>query len=307
MTAIDPTLLRVLAQRLWERRCASADAAEPAVSLAPDECARALQFWVNSCRRAWPLLDVPWEEFFEHLFRHLPADKPLTELEHIWHVEDLYLAFACSRADAGALGMFFQLYEPDLRAAVARLRARADLDEVRQTVAQRMFASSPTGAPKVLEYSGRGELRAWFRVAVVRTLLDRKRAEKGRAKTLEEHQRLGFSSAPNDPETAYFKRLYREEFEQALRVSVQQLEAAERNVLRGYFAEDLTVDQLASALGIHRATAARRVSRAKDRLLELTRAELRRQLALSPNELESVLRLIKSQLHLSVRRLFDSR
>jgi RNA polymerase sigma-70 factor (ECF subfamily) len=84
---------------------------------------------------------------------------------------------------------------------------------------------------------------------------------------------------------------------------VGRLDAPDRNVLRAYYAAEMTVDEIAAAFGIHRATAARRVRRARDHLVAATRRGLADKLQLHQTELESVMRLIESRLHLSVGRL----
>ncbi|MBN1606671.1 MAG: transcriptional regulator, partial [Polyangiaceae bacterium] len=70
-----------------------------------------------------------------------------------------------------------------------------------------------------------------------------------------------------------------------------------------YYSAGLTIDEIAAAFGIHRATAARRVARARSALLAATRRELGERLRMSTAALKSVMRLIQSQLHASVRRL----
>jgi RNA polymerase sigma-70 factor (ECF subfamily) len=65
----------------------------------------------------------------------------------------------------------------------------------------------------------------------------------------------------------------------------------------------MSIDEIATAYGIHRATAARRVNRARDALLADTRRRMSERLRLNSKELDSVLGLVESRLHASVRRL----
>ena len=78
-------------------------------------------------------------------------------------------------------------------------------------------------------------------------------------------------------------------------------------MLRCSYAQRMTIDQIAAAFGIHRATAARRVNSARDNLLRETRRRLSEQLALSSRDLDSVFRLIESRLDISVGRLLATR
>jgi RNA polymerase sigma-70 factor (ECF subfamily) len=77
--------------------------------------------------------------------------------------------------------------------------------------------------------------------------------------------------------------------------------------LRQHFVSGLTIDQLASALGIHRATAARRIAKAREQLAASARDELAHRLALDPQELADVFGLVVSRLDVSISKLLASR
>ncbi|MGE3669169.1 MAG: transcriptional regulator, partial [Polyangiaceae bacterium] len=81
-------------------------------------------------------------------------------------------------------------------------------------------------------------------------------------------------------------------------------EPEQRNVLRAYYGQGSSIDVIAAGRGVHRATAARRVGQAREQLLSDTRRLLIAELKLSRSELESVMRLIQSQLHLTLSRVF---
>ncbi len=77
----------------------------------------------------------------------------------------------------------------------------------------------------------------------------------------------------------------------------------ERNVLRDHYAQGLGIDQIAAIHGIHRATAARRLATAREAILRETRQLLMQRLKVSRAELESVVRLIESQMHVTMERI----
>ena len=74
----------------------------------------------------------------------------------------------------------------------------------------------------------------------------------------------------------------------------------EITLLRLYHVDDLTIDQVGAIYGVHRVTAFRRITRARERLVAGTRRALQTSLAITPTELDSVMRLIHSQLDISV-------
>jgi RNA polymerase sigma-70 factor (ECF subfamily) len=62
----------------------------------------------------------------------------------------------------------------------------------------------------------------------------------------------------------------------------------------------LSIDELGAMFGCHRATAARRIADARQELVHRVHAALRSRLRLEHRDLQSVMRLIDSQLNLSV-------
>src|SRR5262249_44224581 len=80
----------------------------------------------------------------------------------------------------------------------------------------------------------------------------------------------------------------------ALRTAVAELDAEDRALLRLHVSDQLGIDELARLYGVHRATAARRVERARRELGRLTRRSLATSLALPPWEVDSLVRIVRS-------------
>src|SRR5262249_41636826 len=111
--------------------------------------------------------------------------------------------------------------------------------------------------------------------------------------------------APGDaPDLAYLKRLYGQRVAQAIEASARALRPDERNVLRDHYARGMTIDQIGRVRGVHRAAAAGRVQRARDALLEGTKKSLKEQLGITDAELDSVMRLVDSQIDITMERVF---
>jgi RNA polymerase sigma-70 factor (ECF subfamily) len=279
-------------------------AARTGVEPSRERASELLTAIVTRARAAWPDFAVDWGGFVSHLAAQLADDARVDALGAL-AIEDLYLAFACI-VDPSAIGTFEREYGGELAVAVSRMRVGAREDDARQLVHQKLFVASGGARPKILEYSGRSRLRQWYRVTLMRTLLDdlrkHKRDDQG---SRDEQDFLNVPSPKADPETEYLKKLYGHEFRAAFEESVRGLTPEDRNVLRSHYAGGLSIDQIASVFGIHRATAARRVNRAKETLLAETRRRLGERLQMSRRELESVMRLIESQLHVSVQRLLE--
>jgi RNA polymerase sigma-70 factor (ECF subfamily) len=105
-----------------------------------------------------------------------------------------------------------------------------------------------------------------------------------------------------DPILEQLKGEYRSQFATALREAIAELGAEDRTLLRQQIVDQLSIDELGAAYGVHRATAARWVNRARGALVTVTRTRLAARLAMPVDEVDSVIRLVQSRLDASVVR-----
>jgi RNA polymerase sigma-70 factor (ECF subfamily) len=107
--------------------------------------------------------------------------------------------------------------------------------------------------------------------------------------------------APGNPELDYAKGIYRKEFKQAFEGALRELPDRERTVLRQHYIDGLTIDDIGNLYRVHRSTAARLVARARTLVLEATRARMMCQLDVQSQDLDSIMRMIRSQIDISLR------
>jgi RNA polymerase sigma-70 factor (ECF subfamily) len=214
---------------------------------------------------------------------------------------ELYLCVACEAGDPAALRAFESRYLSQLGSAISRINpSPAFADEVRQRLRERLFVGSPgsPGSPaRISTWSGVAPLEAWLRATAVRTALTLLR-ERGQAR-----QEPSFEEAvqQGDPELAYLRERYRTECQQAFGAALRALSSRDRTLLRLRYLDGLSIDALAPLHGIHRATAARWVAAARARLLEGTRREMQARLGGSVTDMDSLLRLVRSDLVVNLR------
>ncbi|MBU8896758.1 transcriptional regulator [Corallococcus sp. M34] len=263
--------------------------------------------------RAWDAARSPWPEveqdalrFVAHLARLLPGDTAEPGLEKL-HLSDLYLARAAADGVPAALAAFEKHLLPEVGLAVARLRLPAPgLDEVRQSLRQRMLLGSADVPARLAAYPGTGPLGGWVRAAALWLALDWQR-QHASTPPPEEGDLSMLVSPGDDPELLYLKTTYRAEFGASFSAALGALAPRQRNFLRLKYLDGLSIDQLGALYGVHRSTAARWVVGAQEELLARTRQLLAERLNLSRSQLDSVLRLISSQLDINLSRLLRSR
>jgi RNA polymerase sigma-70 factor (ECF subfamily) len=268
---------------------------------------RRLWSLVAEGRAAWPDLQVAAKDLVEFVSRQLTDDMADAALDGL-RPADLYLACACAKGSTAAINAFDRDYMREVDIALARMRIGPPrLHDVTQLVRQRLFvgggtAGAPTSAGKISEYGGRGDLRRWVRSVAVRTCLNELRKGKREVLVDDDHLIAQHAVTSDDPEVEYMKRTYSNEFKAAFGDALAALGPREQTLLRYHHVDGLNIDEIGAIYRVHRVTAFRWIEKAKEQLVKTTLDTLKTRLKLPASELESVLRMIRSQIHLSLVR-----
>ncbi len=267
---------------------------------------RRLWTLVAEGRAAWPELAVDATDLVVFVARQVTAELADAALDGL-RPADLYLACGCARQLPAAIVAFDRDYMRVVDIALARMRiGAARLADVKQLVRQRLFVgggADGTASPgKITEYGGRGDLRRWVRSVAVRTCLNDLRKGKREVLVDDDHLIAQHAIATDDPEVEYMKRTYASEFKAAFADALANLGAREQTLLRYHHVDGLNIDEIGAIYRVHRVTAFRWLEKAKEQLVRGTLELLRGRLKLPANELDSVLRMIRSQIHLSLVR-----
>ncbi|MGE5183095.1 MAG: sigma factor-like helix-turn-helix DNA-binding protein, partial [Acidobacteriota bacterium] len=150
-------------------------------------------------------------------------------------------------------------------------------------------------------YGGRGTLRSWVRTIAVRT--GRRMLGLESVETSREEELAELPAAVADPELAMLRTRYRDQVRGAFAAAFAALGERERNVLRQYYIDGLTIDQLAALYHVNRATTARWVAGARLAVVRRTREQLVDRFGIAASEVDSIIRLVRSQLDVSVREI----
>jgi len=256
--------------------------------------------------KTWNAAWLSREDFAAEIAARL--DKDAETVTSFWeHLRpaDLYLACGCARGISAAIEKFELTFGGEIGRTARRFERRGlAADDLHQLLRNKLFAAQPGEAPKIASYTGQGFLQNWVRVTTTRTFIDatRPQADTPEIPIADELVAM-LPESGADPELELLKRQHLDHFRAAFAEAVGTLEASDRVVLRQHIVERLTIDQIGALYRTHRATAARRVVKAREALLAATRTALAKRLGLSEEQLESVLALIASRMDVSVERL----
>jgi RNA polymerase sigma-70 factor, ECF subfamily len=243
---------------------------------------------IERARAAWPDFAVDEARFAERLRQ---SNEPIDE------VSDLYLAFACAHGEPSALATLDRVYFAQLRGPLAKMGLdNSGIDDTLQAMHEELLAAKD---PKILGYAGRGPLRAWLRSVAARTGLSL-------IKKTPRHDELddrAHAPVAGDLELAYMKKTYGEVFQRAFRDALDGLDAADRLLLKQRFRHRMNVEDLGELHAVHASTISRRVEAARDRLVKATRAAMMRELAVGRADVSSILRMIESELDITLSTL----
>lgn len=269
-----------------------------AADAAPAGLGNALVAAYDHGRATWPTLVLAEDAFARFLAERVAADEVVSAAPP--PAADLYLACACSVGLPGASELLIETCGGAVRAALARVLQPAEQAEAAQRVWENLLVAGARPG-RIAQYRGRGPLSAFVRVAAVRMAITELR--KRRPVDAEEIDDLRLADGADDPELQYLKQVYRAEFRHSFARAFSALSAPQQLLLRLDVVDQLTIDQAAAVYGRSRTTTGRHLLEARQDLARHTLTDLQNRLALPPSELQSVARLVRSQIDLSVERL----
>lgn len=251
---------------------------------------------VRAGRQDWPNLPLSDAEFVAFLGRSVPASTIHRDL----HGGDLWLVCAYGCGLAAAIEAVETQYMPRARNLLRRMgTSSATIEDILQEMRQKLVEMNAS-EPEKAGYSGRGDLGGWL--CIVAAHAANRRQERGaKEQTLETSDTLLLPAQEDDPEIAFIRREYGEELLAAFRDAVASLSPRDRNMLRYYFLDGLSIDKLAAIYGVHRVTVSRWVNEARETLCMRTREYLSRRVTLSEAGFQRVLGLIESQIRANLQ------
>ena len=252
---------------------------------------------VAAARARYPSVRVDDVTFVTYVAERYQAPKQLDPARFA----DLYLCAAAAVGDGEAIRVFEAEHWPELEPPLARLRMTpAEYADLRQRLFEELFVARPDRRPRIAEFSGLGDLRGWLKVTAVRLGLKVLRGREHHEDVDELFEKR--AAEGGDAELLLMKAEYRPVFKQAFQRALDSLPDRDRLVLKQHLLDGLSIDVLGELHGVHRATAARWLSAARETLVLRTRRDLMQAANISARECDSVMKLVRSQLDETIRR-----
>jgi RNA polymerase sigma-70 factor len=217
----------------------------------------------------------------KYLLKHDPSTTaaPIDKFIDGLHADDLCLVLACERGDQTAWSELVEGYGATVRSAA---RSASSNDAMADDLAQSIWAElhglkvRQDGRPagKLAYYSGAGSLGGWLRAVVGQLAIDQHRREARLIQTEEdsdldrlaqdvegEPQALGSFHASPSPEETLAGDLAAADVEKALARALAGLDDEDRLLMKLYYFDGLRLREAGAVLGVHEATASRRLTR----------------------------------------------
>jgi len=254
---------------------------------------------LTTAREAWPAIELDETAFLEHLAQRLTADTTLATL----HAADLWLAFACVLGDPAALSVFDQTVLARVPSVLkGNLPAGLSADDVLQSLRLKLFVRQSDAPPAIATYSGRGALLHWVRAAAVRLTQDHARARKFEHVT-DDDALLDTPVLSTGAELNFLKNRFAPDFKAAFQEALKTLSTRDQNLLRLYYLEGSSPEEIGRVYQTHRTTVWRWLTQCREALLTQTRAMLAARTRVSDAEVSSLMNAVHSQLDLSLSRM----
>ena len=251
----------------------------------------------------------------KYLLRDRPGASPheVTKFIAGLHADELVLVIACECGDEAAWHDLMEGYRTTvLSAARGASAGEAEADELAQSVWAELYGLRKRGdgrpAGKLAYYSGCGSLGGWLRAVVGQLGVDRHRRSSRFVQTEEDgdFDRLVNESecaggnfrveAAPDPERAFAETEAAQSVHAALSRVLAALPDEDRLLVKLYYLDGLRLREAGAVLGVHEATASRRLARLHTEIRRSVESLLAAEHRWTPEEISRTLTEVSARL-----------
>ncbi|MEO8433509.1 MAG: sigma-70 family RNA polymerase sigma factor [Pyrinomonadaceae bacterium] len=262
----------------------------------------------------------------KYLLKHDPnaSTTAVSEFLDTIRADDVCLIVACERGDENAWNELVEGYGATVRSAA---RSASSNEDAAEDLAQSIWAelhglkvrADGRAAGKLAYYSGVGSLGGWLRAVVGQLAIDQHRKQARLVQTEEEPEmdRLAHESHQTDqlfpggpatlnPEDSFANKVAGADVEKALARAIAELEAEDRLLVKLYYFDGLRLREAGTVLGVHEATASRRLTRVHGDLRQRVGAILMTENGWTKSETDRSLAEVTSHLEVDLEPLVSA-
>jgi RNA polymerase sigma-70 factor, ECF subfamily len=239
--------------------------------------ARATENYGVACEILAPRIKAAVEKYILKDDENAPT-KTVTDFIDSLQADDVCLIAACEQGSQKAWEDLVERFSVTVRSAA---RSASSNEDGAEDLAQSIWAelhglrSGEDGKPagKLSYYSGRGSLAGWLRAVVAQLAVDQHRKVSRLVQTEEDadfDRILSHDHDENDwtshggvtsPEVEVSRKFAAADLQKALAESIRQLSVEDRLLVKLYYFDGLRLKEAGAVLGVHEATASRRLTR----------------------------------------------
>lgn len=242
----------------------------------------------------------------KYLLRNDPSatDDEIEEFYDNLRADELLCVIACERGDEAAWRELIETQTATVKAAArAACGGRdAEAEDLAQSVWAELYglreAEAGAARGKLAYYSGCGSLGGWLRAVVAQMSTDRHRRS---ARLVQTEDAAEFDALANDknsgahegfaralaadPEQRFAERETAEAVREALACAVAALAPEDKLLIKLYYFDEMRLREAGALLGVHEATASRRLARLHSEIRKGVEAFLRKEKSWSKTEI----------------------
>ncbi len=230
-----------------------------------------------------PRIAAAVEKYLLRIDESTPA-QAISDFVDGMQADDLCLIIACERGEEKAWSELVERFTATVRSAARSASSNEDAaEDLAQSIWAELygFRTRKDGKPasKLAYYSGRGSLAGWLRAVVAQLAIDTYRKQARLVQTEEDADldrlvrempvgtgQLSIAASSGNPEQVISRKLAESDMQEALNQAMKKLPAEDRLLVKLYYFDDLRLREAGAVLGVHEATASRRLTRIHNEL-----------------------------------------
>ncbi len=203
---------------------------------------------------------------------------------------DLWLVCGVLSDTKAAITTFDVKLCEEVRRVCRRMKLRSDAEEeLAQDLREKLLLKGDDGRTRLEKYDGDGPLGRWMEIVAMRLQLNKLRTPK--RVTVAEQQILDTVVA-KEKDMTHLHGDYFAEFTNAFADAMQGLDAESKQVLRMAYLENIGLDEIGQKIGMSRASAHRRLVKARQQVARDTEKKLQDTILVSSELLTEIQRLV---------------